>query len=147
MKTLPLLGGAAMAAALFAAPLQAAEPNLNTPPPGARAQPNVGPGDLGMALMSAAINADGTIARGEGVTATGTQKLSTGTYEVGFDRDITQCAYAVTVGESGIGSAVPSVVGVTRRSVNPNGVFIQIKNPPDEANEDKNFFVLVYCGR
>ncbi|MFD1703659.1 hypothetical protein ACFSCV_11670 [Methylopila henanensis] len=145
MKALVVLTAAAIA--LLAAPLQAAEPNLNTPPPGARAQPNVDPGDLGTALMSAAINADGTIARGEGVIATGTQRFSAGTYEVGFDRDITQCAYSVTVGESSIGSATPAVVGVTRRSGNPKGVFIQIRNPPDEANEDRDFFVLVFCGR
>ncbi|WP_271199764.1 hypothetical protein [Methylopila turkensis] len=136
-----------MAAALFAAPLQAAEPNLNTPPPGARAQPNVDPTDLGMALMSAAINADGTIARGEGVIATGTTKLGLGVYEVGFDRDITRCAYAVTVGESSIGSATPAAAGVTRRSGNDNGVFIQIDNAIDGTNVDRDFFVLVYCGR
>lgn len=119
--------------------------NLNAPIPGA--PPPAAVGDLGMAIMSASILADGTINRGEGVISAGTQRLSTGTYEVGFGRDITACAYSVTVGEGGIASATPAVTGVTRRSGNPNGLFIRIVNPPDEASEDRDFFVLVYCGR
>lgn len=145
MKTHTLLAATTFVVLSITSPALA---GLNDPPSGPTAQKRVAVGDLGMAIMSAAIiGADGTIARGEGVVATGTSRLSTGTYEVGFGRDITACAYAVTVGESGIGGATPAVTGVTRRSGNPNGVFIRIVNPPDEAAEDRDFFVLVYCGR
>lgn len=115
-------------------------------PTAADVAPQFAPGDLGMAIMSAAINADGTIARGEGVIATGTNNIGTGVYEVAFGRDITECTYQVTAGESGIGSAVPRVVAVTRRAGNPAGVFLQVQ---DNAGTQINnpFFVLVYCGR
>lgn len=145
MKTLLALIGAAGAAAVLISPAAQAK-NLNVPGPGAVTS-QAAVGDLGMSIMSASIRSDGTINRGEGVVSSGTTKLSTGTYEVGFGRDITACAYSVTVGEGDIGGATPAVTGVTRRSGNPNGLFIRIVNPPDEASEDRDFFVLVYCGR
>jgi hypothetical protein len=40
---------------------------------------------LGMALLAATINEDGSLARGAGVT--GTFRLQAGVYEVHFDRD------------------------------------------------------------
>lgn len=113
---------------------------------GSDVSPAITVGDLGMALMSAAINADGTIARGEGVVLAGTTKLGTGVYEVGFGRDITACVYQVTAVESGIGSATPRMVAVTRRSGNNAGVFLQIRDNTNTA-VDNPFFVLVYCGR
>lgn len=144
MKT-HLLLAAALAALTTVSPALA---GLNDPPPGGEpAKPSFAFGDRGSAIMSAAIFSDGTISRGEGVETAGTARLSTGTYEVAFGRDITECAYVVTVGESGIGGATPAVAGVTRRSGNPNGLFIRIVNPPDEASEDREFFVLVFCGR
>ncbi|MFT4099183.1 MAG: hypothetical protein QM651_18830, partial [Rhodoblastus sp.] len=103
-------------------------------------------GNLGAAVLTASINSDGTILRGEGVQSTGTQKLSTGTYEVGFVRDITNCVYTVSPGEGGIGAATPFMVGVTRRSGNPNGVFVRIFNNTNAATDD-SFFVVVNCGR
>ena len=113
---------------------------------GSDVAPAIAVGDLGMAIMSAAINADGTIARGEGVVPAGTQRLSAGVYEVGFGRDITACTYQLTAGESGIGSATPRMVAVTRRSGNNAGLFLQIRDATNAAI-DNPFFVLVYCGR
>ena len=134
----------ALALGLALAPAAAWSKDLNA---SKGVEPQFAPGDLGMAIMSAAINgADGTIARGEGVVATGTSRLGTGVYEVGFGRDITECTYQVTAGESGIGSGTPRVVGVTRRSGNPAGVFLQIQDNAG-ASIDSSFFVLVYCGR
>ena len=142
MIKLKIAGAIALGAALTST---AFAKDLNAPIPGA--PPPAAVGDLGMAIMSASIFANGTINRGEGVVSTGTTRLSLGTYEVAFGRDITQCAFSVTVGEGGVGGATPAVAGVTLRSGNPNGVFIRIVNPPDEASEDHDFFVLVYCGR
>ncbi len=144
MKTL-FAYAVVLSAAVFVTPVSAQ--GLNTPSSGAPAAPSAAPGDLGMAIMSAAINADGSIARGEGVVLTGTTKLGVGVYEVAFGRDITACVYQVTVGESGIGGATPAAAGVTRRSGNDNGVFLQIDNAIDGTNVDRDFFVLVYCGR
>ena len=129
-------------------PALAAE-SLNVPQPGgSKVAPQLAVGDRGMAIMSAAVKgSDGTVYRGEGVVTTTTSRFSAGTYEVGFGRDITACAYSATVGEAGIGSAVPSLIAITRRSGNPNGVFLQIRNATSNANEDRDFFVLVFCGR
>ncbi|MFT4099302.1 MAG: hypothetical protein QM651_19440, partial [Rhodoblastus sp.] len=103
-------------------------------------------GNLGAAVLTASINSDGTVLRGEGVTPATTQRFSTGTYTVGFVRDITNCVYTISPGEGGVGSAVPFMAAITRRSGNPNGVFIQIRNSSN-ANVDNPFFVIVACGR
>ncbi len=101
------------------------------------------------AVTSASIfGADGTVNRGEGVdtNASATSRLSTGTYQVGFTRDITECFFQVTAGEGGIGSATPRTTGVTRRSGNPNGVFVRITDNTG-ASVDNDFFVTVSCGK
>lgn len=141
MKPFVTFIGAAVAAAVFAFPALA-EKNLNTSRGGPSSQ--AAPGDLGMAIMSAAINSDGTIARGEGVVSAA--NLGTGFYEVSFGRDITNCTYQISPGESVIGSATPRLVGITRRSGDNNGVFVTIKDAANAAI-DNPFFVLVYCGR
>ncbi len=97
-------------------------------------------------VLSASIFADGTVNRGEGVDAATTQRFSAGTYEVGFTRDITECFYQLKAGEGGIGGATPRLTGVTRRSGNPNGVFVQIRDNT-ATNIDSDFFVTVTCGK
>ncbi len=100
------------------------------------------------AVTSASIFADGTVNRGEGVTtdAAFTSRLSTGTYQVGFTRDITECFFNVTAGEGGIGGATPRVTGVTRRSGNPNGVFVRLTDNTG-TSIDNDFFISVFCGK
>ncbi|HMN72599.1 MAG TPA: hypothetical protein PKA55_12105 [Rhodoblastus sp.] len=134
-----------LAGALCAASARAQ--NLNVPAPGSPvAAPAAADGNLGMAILSASINPDGSILRGEGVKATGTSKLSTGVYQVSFVRDITNCVYTISPGEGGIGSGTPEMVGITRRSGDANGVFVQVKNSSN-TSIDNSFFVIVYCGR
>ncbi|WP_155905016.1 hypothetical protein [Methylopila sp. M107] len=99
------------------------------------------------AIYSASIvGSTGAVTRAEGLSAAATNRLSTGTYEVGFTRDITECFFQVTAGEGGIGGATPRVTGVTRRSGNPNGVFVRITDGAG-ASIDNDFFVTVSCGR
>jgi hypothetical protein len=50
---------------------------------------------LGMALMSAFVNEDGTLARGAG--AVSSQRTAEGSYEVDLDRDIHNCTYTASV--------------------------------------------------
>lgn len=122
----------------------AAEPQ-NVPGPGApKVAQRIAVGDRGMAIMSAGINPDATIVRGEGVTSA--SSLGTGTYEVAFGRDITQCNYQVSAGEPGIGGAAARMTGITSRSGNPNGVFVTVR---DNTNTLVNnaFQVLIFCGR
>jgi hypothetical protein len=135
---------AAVAVCAMAAPALAAD-SLNVPAPGSsKAAQRVAVGDRGMAIMSAGINPDGTLVRGEGVT--GSLKLGTGVYEVSFGRDITQCNFQVSAGEPGIGSASPRMTGITARSGNANGVFVQVRDNTNTA-VDNALQILIFCGR
>ncbi|MDR4307625.1 hypothetical protein IHQ68_13450 [Chelatococcus sambhunathii] len=98
------------------------------------------------AVLSASIFANGTVNRGEGVDVAATASLGTGTYQVGFTRDITECFFQATAGEGGVGGAQPRITGITRRSGNPNGVFVRIINDTG-ASVDNDFFVTVDCGK
>ena len=100
-------------------------------------------GTLGMALMAAAVNADGTLARNTG--ATNVIKLGVGTYEVEFDRNVTQCFYTATVGPAGGGSALGEV-NVAPRGGNANAIFVDT-NASDGTGADKPFFLIVFCAQ
>ncbi len=90
----------------------------------------------------ASIRSDGTINRGTHLTSS--QRFSPGAYEVIFDRDIRSCGYSATVGEGDIGGATPGQIGITRRSGNNNGVFLQIYDKTGVL-ADRDFFVTVIC--
>ena len=51
---------------------------------------------LGMAMMSASVNFNGTLAHGSGVIST--QKTGTGSYTIVFERSIASCTCTATVG-------------------------------------------------
>lgn len=95
------------------------------------------------------INADGTVARSIGgvVSAQSFSSLGfTGSYEVIFNRDVTQCMYLGNAGAPGVGATGDGSVALTSRSGNPNGIFIQRRNAAGQfANAP--FFVAVFCPR
>jgi hypothetical protein len=99
---------------------------------------------LGSASLWAVINADGTIARSDGAGPATTGKLATGQYEVGFFRNITGCAYQVTIGQPGAGSASPGEVTMASRSGNINGVFVTTHDSTG-ALADRPYHVVVTC--
>jgi hypothetical protein len=117
----------------------------NDPPRGSRAiDPRAPDGTLGMALMGAAVNADGFMVRGSGVT--NVLKLgSLGTYEVEFDRNLQTCIFTAAVGPAGAGSAFGEV-NVALRSGNNNAVFVDTNNS-DGASADLPFHLFVFCPR
>lgn len=136
---------AAAAAVLFAAsPALAAAPgNKGVPGPDA---PRAAVGDLGMTVMSAVLNADGTLARGEGVVSAGSAGF-TGEYEVIFGRDVTACAYKASIGSSATsGVESPGYATVVGRVGQPNGVFVATLDTAGD-NANRGFHLLVYCGR
>jgi hypothetical protein len=56
-------------------------------------------GKLGMALMSAVVDSNGSLARGTGVISTfKLGGIGSGTYSVSFDRNITSCTYNINIG-------------------------------------------------
>ncbi len=88
-----------------------------------------------------------TLARGSKVTSVA--KLSGaggGTYEVIFNRNVSTCAYAATVGVSTNGGSVTAPVTITTatRAGNPNGVFLFI-HQANGTTIDEPFHLTVYC--
>jgi hypothetical protein len=90
----------------------------------------------------AVINPDGTKLRGKAVAST--QHISTGVYDVRFNRNISSCAWTGTVGFGSFGgSTVPSEISVSGRAGTNNGLFVQTFSGASVA--DLPFTVLVVC--
>jgi hypothetical protein len=121
-------------------------------------------------VLTAVVNADGTLARGVGavsadsvcipadsfvlsttnVCPTGTQRYADGSYVVTFDRDITNCAYIATAGESR-GLTPGPVSAITLGTIpylekGPNSIFLieYDANLNLEINES-GFHLVVVC--
>jgi hypothetical protein len=98
--------------------------------------------DAPVTVLWAVVNGtDGTLARGFAVTRTA--RLSTGNYEVIFDRDVTACGYVATVGNPGAGTT-NGYADLAARAGSPNGVFIQTRDLMG-AVADRNFHLQVAC--
>jgi hypothetical protein len=123
-------------AAAVAPPLssRAAETIPHTPAAGAIVTPT-----LGMALLAAYVNSDGTLARGAG--ATGATEIATGFYEVDFNRDVSACFYSATSDESS-----PRFVVAQPMAGNVNGVFMQFQDPNGDSQETA-FYLMVFCAK
>jgi len=90
----------------------------------------------------ATINTDGTLARGAGVASS--QNLGAGSYEVIFNRDITQCAYIATLGNPGAGNPAGGFIGTALRVGTTNGVFVETSDTAD-VTVDRSFHLQVSC--
>jgi Collagen triple helix repeat (20 copies) len=94
-------------------------------------------GDAATALWAVVGNA-GTLVRGSGVTES--KSLGTpGLYEVDFDRDVSQCGYAGTMG------LTHGEIEVESRGGNPNGIFVETWNSTGSALTPTTFNVAVFC--
>ncbi|MFC3691329.1 hypothetical protein [Chenggangzhangella methanolivorans] len=137
----------ALALALVAAfsPLSAlAADGFNTPPAGYRA-PQAAPGDLGSAIMSAVVDPDGTLVRGEG--AVSAQRFFEGAFGVEFGRDVTACAFVVSIGGSDAqGTPEPGLISAVGRLGEARQIFVSTKDAKARS-VDRPFHLIVYCGR
>jgi hypothetical protein len=92
----------------------------------------------------AVFNSAGSLVRGSG--ATGVIHLSTGTYEVDFNSNMTGCAYSATSGDVGAGAVSgPIAVSVASRAGNPNGLFLQTFDQTSGALSDQPVHVVTQC--
>jgi hypothetical protein len=100
--------------------------------------------DCGNKRVISVINADGTKARAKNFVSS--QLLSTGNYEVIFNRDVTACSYIATIGTTVNGGSilVPVAITTASRAGNANGVFLTIHNVSGTA-ENQPFHLLVTC--
>ena len=93
-------------------------------------------------VLFAQVNSDGSIFNSSG-GVTGLS-LGTGTYQVDFGRDISQCGFTATQGEGGIGGAGGAIMGVTDRSGNANAVFATTRDAAG-ALVNTAFQIVVVC--
>jgi hypothetical protein len=84
----------------------------------------------------ASVNSNGTLAYGSGVTKT--VNLTSGDYEVDFNRDISECGYATTPFSSGITTYVQP------RDGNVDGVYVVTQNGSFNP-VNAMFYVAVFC--
>jgi hypothetical protein len=118
--------------------------NLNSPGVSASAAPKVSAktGSL-KERVTAVVRADGTPQRGRGLVSS--NKLSTGTYEVFFDRSIAKCAWTGTVGIGDFsGSTGPAMITITGRVTGNNGLFVTTFDK-DGVAADLPFLTSVIC--
>jgi len=92
--------------------------------------------------LFAVVNTDGTLSRGSGVTSA--SKISTGSYQVIFDRDITQCAFTATRGQPGTGTVGFGFIDVALRAGTTNGVFVKTADSA-ATQTDVSFHLRVDC--
>ena len=99
---------------------------------------------LGMALMSAVVAADGTLASGSGaVSAT---KLTAGVYNVAFERSVAGCSFSATSATANDNSGVQdNLVMALHLQTASNGIQIQTLNQDGGALRDGSFHLLVFC--
>ncbi|WP_426564945.1 hypothetical protein ACPPVT_01930 [Angustibacter sp. McL0619] len=91
----------------------------------------------------AVINSNAAAVRGKGLTSS--VKLSTGTYDVRFNRNISTCAWTGTVGLGGFaGSTGAAEITITGRAGTTNGLFVTTFNGTG-ALTDEPFHVVVIC--
>lgn len=131
------------AATAFAADASKSE-NLNTKQT-ATAPPSdlkIGPQAGLKAHRYAVVAQDGTLARGR--NAFGSAQVSGGTYEVFFDRDVTNCAYEATIGTTSIGDEPAGSITVASRFGQPTAVWVDTSNV-DGSDGLRAFQLEVIC--
>jgi len=99
----------------------------------ASAQPRAPDQTLGMALMSASVGANGSLIRGGGVVSSA--KVSAGTYDVTFSRNIEGCVAVANTSASRFA-----------RIVSHTGNVIRVRVADGQStNADNPFTMLVFC--
>jgi hypothetical protein len=100
-------------------------------------------GGLGISLLSAVIDADGTLVRGSGVR---TVSLPGGNdYIVSFARNVRNCVYTAQIGNpDALGVPLPAFISVTGAAVDVKGVYVDIKDASG-ADVQRPFHLIVSC--
>ena len=103
--------------------------------------------DLGVAHLSAIVNADGKLIRGSGVKKATAVAGSPGDYIVSFNRNIRNCTYVVSLGNpNSVGVPQPGTISATGAFVDVNGVYIDA-NDTDGNPAENPFHLHVFCNK
>ncbi len=118
--------------------------NLNSPGAASASAPKVAAKAVALKdRVFAVVRADGSKHRGRGFVSS--SRLSPGTYEVFFDRNIKKCAWSGTVGIGGFsGSTGPAMITITGRVGTNNGLYVTTYDG-DGAKADMPFHTVVTC--
>lgn len=101
--------------------------------------------DLGVAHLSAVVNADGKLVRGSGVKSAAPVGGFIGDYIVTFNRNVRNCTYVTSLGNTGsVGVPQPGVISATGANVSANGVYIDA-NDIDGIPAERPFHLNVFC--
>ncbi|MGH8002132.1 MAG: hypothetical protein ACREPR_22560 [Brasilonema sp.] len=93
-------------------------------------------------IRGAVVNSDGTLARSLG--AISSSVLDTGSYEVVFPQDVSNCIYNATPGVPGLDNPQPGEVAVGLRRNNSNAVFIATYDSSGQL-ANNGFHLTVAC--
>jgi hypothetical protein len=97
-----------------------------------------------MALLSAVINADGTVVRGAGVTSA--SRAGPGNYEVIFNRNVSDCTWQGTIAGPGAGTTAIGLIAINLLAASPNGLFVRTADTSNTVT-DHQFQLIVFCAR
>jgi hypothetical protein len=115
-------------------------------PPGPSGEPGlVGPrGESGPteALLFALVTGDGQLVRGRGLLSVA--RLSPGTYNLMFDRDVTACTYTATIGGRGGVPPQPRFI-TTDLGGSMKTVVVEVWSPDGSSKADMSFHLVVRC--
>jgi hypothetical protein len=90
----------------------------------------------------AVVTAAGVGARSRG--ATSITRTSAGRYQVIFDRDVRNCAYFATIGDTGAAGVTSGEIATHALNTNVNGVVVATDNDKGSA-ADRPFHLIVPC--
>ena len=92
---------------------------------------------------SAVVSPTGAVVRSTG----GATALRTGEgrYTVIFQRSMTSCTYAGTIGDESSGGTGSGVISVATNAINPNAVNVRTGNATNNAAADRSFHLIVSC--
>jgi hypothetical protein len=93
----------------------------------------------------AVVTSAGALVRSNGATAAA--PVGTGTYQVTFKTDMTNCAFIADPGDPGAGAVGgPAIATVAERAGNTKALFIQTFDQTTGALTNEPFHVTTYCG-
>jgi hypothetical protein len=95
-------------------------------------------------VLDAVVNADGSLARGQGATGSFSLSAGSGDYEVDFNRDVTGCAYVATLGNATAGTAPNGFITDAARNGNPDAVFVKTSDTAGNP-ADIQFHLVIAC--
>jgi hypothetical protein len=90
----------------------------------------------------AVVNADGSLARSSGATAS--IRIALAIYQVTFNQNVAACSYLATLGNPGAGDPLSGTIVTALRAGNANAVWVHTRDVAG-TDADRNFHLAVFC--